>query len=168
MLDPRHLGRRYGPTRYTVGAEKLKEFAYAIAGGVPSLGFTGTGPPPGLNPLLYDEEAAKQGPYGELIGLPTFAVVFAIAPFGEALCDPELKIDLKLLVHAEQEFELFEPIKAGDRMTSTGVITKLYTRAGKEFLGLTTESTNQHGRLAVRGLWLAVIRACPERGRGAP
>src|SRR3954463_14887952 len=107
-IDKKYIGKTYGPTTYVIGAEKLKEFAYAISGGVPSMAFTGTGAPAGLNPLLYDLEAAKQGPYGDLIGLPNFAVVFAIAPFGQAVTDPDLGIDLSRLVHGEQELELFD------------------------------------------------------------
>jgi len=38
------------------------------------------------------------------------------------------------------------------------VITDLYDKVGKDFLVLTTESKNQHGKLVVRGTWLAVIR----------
>ena len=157
-IDNKYGGKKYGPTTYVVGAEKLREFAYAISGGVPSMGFTGTGAPKGLNPLLYDDAAAAKGPYGGIIGLPNFGVVFAIAPFGQAVTDPELKINLAMLVHGEQEFEFFEPIRVGDVMTSTGVITELYDKVGKDFLVLTTESRNQHGTLVVKGTWLAVIR----------
>lgn len=157
-IDKKFIGKTYGPTTYVIGAEKLKEFAYAIAGGVPSMGFTGTGAPKGLNPLLYDPAAAKKGPYGELIGLPNFAVVFAIAPFGQAITDPALGINLPMLVHGEQEFEFFDVLRPGDVITSTGKITQLYDKAGKDFLALTTESKNQTGKLVVRGTWLAVIR----------
>jgi acyl dehydratase len=157
-IDKKYIGKVYGPTRYVIGAEKLREFAYAISGGIPSMGFTGTGAPEGLNPLLHDDAAATAGPYGGLIGLPNFAVVFAIAPFGQAVTDPALGINLLMLVHGEQEFEFFDVLRPGDVMTSTGVITNLYDKAGKDFLVLTTESKNQHGKLVVRGTWLAVIR----------
>jgi len=157
-IDKRFIGKKYGPSTYVVGAEKLREFAYAISGGVPSMGFTGTGAPAGLHPWLHDDAAAAKGPWGGLIGLPNFAVVFAIAPFGQAITDPELKIDLTRLVHGEQELEFFEVIRPSDVMTSTGVITELYDKVSKDFLVLTSESKNQHGKLVVRGTWLAVIR----------
>ena len=38
-IDPKHIGKVYGPTRYVVGLEKMREFAYAVSGGVPSTGF---------------------------------------------------------------------------------------------------------------------------------
>lgn len=157
-IDKKHIGNVYGPTRYEVGSVKMKEFAYAVAGGVPSFGFTGTGAPAGLEPWFHDDAAAAASPYGSLIALPSFAVVFAIAPFGLAVSDPALGIDLLRLVHGEQEFEFLEPVRPGDVMVSTGVITHIFDKAAKDFLTVTTESKNQHGRIAVRGTWLAVIR----------
>lgn len=157
-IDKKYIGKKYGPTTYEVGAEKLREFAYAIAGGVPSLGFTGKGAPEGLHPWLHDAQAAKQSPFGTIIGLPNFAVVFNIGPFGQAVTDPELGINLLKLVHGEQEFEFFDVLRPGDVMTSTGVITNIYEKAGLDFLVVTSESHNQTGKLVVRGVWMAVIR----------
>lgn len=156
-LDKKFIGKKYGPTVYEVGVEKLREFAYAIGGGVPSSGFTGKRPAD-LHPYLWDAEAAKAGPYGGIIGLPNFAVVFSIGPFGQAVTDPELGINLLYLVHGEQEFEFLAPIRPGDVMTSTGVITDIFDKVGKDFLILTTESKNQRGEVVVRGTWTAVIR----------
>lgn len=157
-IDPKHVGKKYGPTTYEVGVEKLREFAYAISGGVPSMGFTGTGAPAGLHPWLHDAAKAKASPYGGIIGLPNFAVVFAIAPFGQCVTDPELGLDLLMLVHGEQDFEFFEPIRPGDVLTSTGVIKEVFSKQGKDFVILETESKNQKGQLVVRGTWTAVIR----------
>ncbi len=157
-IDKQFIGNKYGPSTYVVGAEKLREFAYAISGGVPSMGFSGTGAPAGLHPWLHDEQAAKESPYGSLIALPNFAVVFSIAPFGMAVTDPRLKIDLSMLVHGGQEFEFFEVVRPGDVLTSTGEITDLYDKAGLDFLVCTTESRNQTGALVVKGTWTAVIR----------
>ena len=157
MIDKKFIGKTYGPTVYEVGLEKLREFAYAIGGGVPSSGFTGKRPE-GLHPYLWDVEAGKKSPYGSVIGLPNFAVVFSIGPFGQAVTDPELGINLLMLVHGEQEFEFLGAIRPGDVMTTTGVITDLYDKVGKDFLVLTTESKNQRGEVVVKGTWTAVIR----------
>ncbi|MFL5321864.1 MAG: MaoC family dehydratase N-terminal domain-containing protein [Myxococcaceae bacterium] len=156
-IDPKYVGRTYGPYKYEVGLEKLREFAYSVAGGAPSTGFTG-GPPPGLNPLLWDEEAAKKGPYGTVIAFPTFPVTFAIKPFGAAIGDKDLGVNVLMLVHGEQEFELFDVIRPGDVMTTTGKISKIYGKGGMDFLVVETESKNQTGKLVVKGVWTAVIR----------
>jgi acyl dehydratase len=79
-------------------------------------------------------------------------------PFAEAVMDPDLEINLVMLVHGEQDFEFFEVMRAGDTMTTMGTITEIYEKAGKDFLVLVTESKNQEGKLVVRGTWTAVIR----------
>jgi len=155
-LDPKHIGRKYGPFKYTLGVEKMREFAYAVGGGFPGLGFVQA--PPGLNPLLHDEQAARAGPYGAVIAFPTFVATFAMAPFGAAVVDPELGINLAMLLHGEQQFEYFDVMREGDVMETTGTIQEIFVRGGKDFLIVVTESTNQHGKLVVRGTWTAVVR----------
>ena len=76
-IDPKYVGKKYGPFTYTCGLEKMREFAYAVGGGVPSSSFGGS-MPSDLHPYLYDEKVAKAGPYGGVIAFPTFAVTFAL------------------------------------------------------------------------------------------
>ena len=156
-IDPSNIGRVYGPYRYELGLEKMREFAVAISGGVPSSSFGGR-PPKDLNPLFWDEEAAKQGPYGAVVAFPTFAVNFAMKPFTEAVTDKRLGINLVKLVHGEQAFEFFDVMRAGDVMTTSGKLTEIFEKANMDFVTMETESTNQHGKLVVKGTWTAVIR----------
>jgi acyl dehydratase len=155
-LDSSHVGREYGPYHYALGAEKMREFAFAIAGGLPSSTFGS--PPAGLNPLFYEEEAAQRGPYGALIAFPTFAVNFAMKPFTEALADPELEVELIRVVHGEQEFEFHEVMRAGDVMTTRGRISRILEKGSLTFVVMETQSHNQHGRLVVTETWTAIIR----------
>lgn len=157
-LDPKFVGRSYGPFVYEVGVEKLREFAFAVGGSVPSMGFSGVGPPPGLHPWLFDQAAAEQGPHGAVVAMPNFAVVYAIGPFSKACTDPDLQVDLLRLVHGEQDFEFFQVVRPGDVLTTTGVITDISTKKRLDFLTVTTESKNQHGELVVRAKWTAIIR----------
>lgn len=157
-LDPRFIGREYGPFVYEAGLEKMREFAFAVGGGIPSTGYSAKGAPEGLSPLLYDEAAGKASPYGAVIALPSFAVTFAIAPFGRACADPELALNLLRLVHGEQTFEFFEVVRPGDRLTTVGKITDITTKRSLDFLTVTTETKNQHGALVVRAKWTAIIR----------
>lgn len=154
-LDTKFVGKTYGPYTYTLGLEKMREFVAAISGGSPKLGFA---PPEDANPLLVDEKAAKNGPYGQVIAFPTFAVTFAMAGFSAAVTDPELNVNVLMLVHGEQHFEWFDVMRVGDVMTTTGKITRIAEKAGMDFLDVVTESNNQHGKLVVRGTWTAVIR----------
>ena len=90
--------------------------------------------------------------------MPNFAVVFAAAPFGAACGDPELNINLLMLVHGEQELEFFEPIKPNDTMKTVGTISEIYAKGDKAFLIVTSQTTNQRNELVVKGKWTAVIR----------
>lgn len=150
------VGRTYGPYVYEVGAEKIREFALAIGGGIPSSVYAHPAPE-GLSREYWDAEYARER-HGALVAPPTFCVNFAIKPFVAATTDPDLQINLLLLVHGEQELEFVEPVKAGDVITTTGTITDLYEKSGKDFVVVTTSSRNQHGREAVRGVWTAVVR----------
>jgi hypothetical protein len=149
-IDKRHVGRRYGPYRFEVGLEGVRDFASATGDGVPGRVWAGRSQPGSSN-----GEAAPAGPS---VAPPTYAAVFAIQPFASAISDPELKVNVLRLVHGEQEFEFFEPVRPGDVLDTTGVITRLQERGTLDFIEVTTESHNQHGRLAVRGIWTAIVR----------
>jgi acyl dehydratase len=155
-VDPKFVGRTYGPYQYTLGLEKMREFAFVVAGAVPTIGFGDA--PKDLNPLLYDERVARDGPYGAVVAMPNFAVTFAIKPFADAVADPELQINLLMLVHGEQDLEFNDVMRAGDVMTTTGTILKITTKSEMDFVVVQTESKNQHGKLVVKGTWTAVIR----------
>lgn len=155
-IDRKHLGRRYGPFVFTVGLEHVKDFATATGGGVPGRIFAS--PPDHAHPFTWDEAAVKAGPHGGIVAPPTFAAAFAMEPFARASSDPELALNVLRLVHGEQELELLEPIRPGDVLTTTGEITRIQERGTLDFLEVTTTTTNQHGRVAVRGVWTAIIR----------
>lgn len=155
-IDPRHLGRRYGPYRFTVGLEHLRDFVAATGMGVPGrvLGM----PPAGVHPWTWDEAAAARSPHRGLVAPPAYAATFAIEPFSAACRDPALGIDLRRLVHGEQSLELFGPIRPGDVLTTTGEITGLRGKGSLDFLEVTTASVNLRGETVVRATWTAVIR----------
>jgi acyl dehydratase len=155
-IDRKHLGRRYGPYVFTVGVEHLRDFVCATGGGVP--GHVFHSPPDRAHPYTWDEGAAGAGPHGGLVAPPTYAAAFAMEPFAKACSDPELAVNVLRLVHGEQELELVEPVRPGDVLTTTGVITRIQDRANLDFLEVTTTTTNQHGRVAVRGVWTAIVR----------
>lgn len=155
-IDRRHLGRRYGPYRFTVGLEHLRDFVAATGMGVP--GRVMARPPAGAHPWTWDEAAAAASPHGGLVAPPSYAAAFAIEPFSAACQDPALGIDLRRLVHGEQSFELSGPIRPGDVLTTTGEITGLREKGPLDFLEVTTTSVSQRGETVVRGVWTAVIR----------
>lgn len=157
MIDPAHVGRRYGPYRYAVGLEEIRDFAVTVAGGVPGRVFAGA-PPEAPHPLFVDEEAARASRHGGIIAPPTFCVRFAIQPFAEACADPALGIDLVRLLHGEQAFAFGAPVRPGDRLETVGEIAEIREKAGMDFLTVRTTTRNQHGRVVVEGTWKAVVR----------
>ncbi len=156
-VDPRFKGRSYGPYRYEVGLEKIREFAVAIS--TAALPYEAARHSPREHrPISHDLEAGKASRHRSVVAPPTFCVNFAMAPFLEAVVDPELGIDLPMLLHGEQTFEFFEVVRPGDVMSTSGQITDIYERAQKDFVIVVSESRNQTGTLVVRGTWTAVIR----------
>lgn len=155
-IDRRHLGKRYGPYRFQVGLEQVKDFVAATGGGVPGRVFSAR--PPTCHPLTWDEAAAQASPHGGIVAPPTFAATFAIQPFATACSDPELRVNVLRLVHSEQSFEFLEPVRPGDVLDTDGEITRIQERGPLDFLEVTTETRNQHGRVVVRGVWTAIIR----------
>ncbi len=156
-IDRKHLGRRYGPYVFHVGLQHVKDFVSAVGGGVP--GHVFSAPPPRASPLTWDDDAARNGPHGGVVAPPTFAAAFAREPFAKACSDPVLALNVLRLVHGEQELELVEPVRPGDVLTTTGEITRIQERGNLDFLEVTTTTTNQHGRVAVRGVWTAIVRS---------
>jgi acyl dehydratase len=158
VIDPAHVGRRYGPFRYTVGVEEVRAFAVAIAGGVPGGLFGGAPPPEPPHPFFVDEEAARASRHGGIIAPPTFCVRYAMQPFSQACADPALGIDLVRLLHGEQAFRYGEGVRPGDVLTTVGEVADVRQKAGMDFLTVKSTTTNQRGRLVVEGTWTAVVR----------
>ena len=109
------IGRESKPTKALVVAEEVKAFAEAIGD---------------ANPHYVDEEVAKRSRFGAIVSPPTFPI-----RIGAAAGDPDLFLALDLnyasLLHAEQEFEWFRPLLAGEKLTLTGRVGDMYEKAGK-------------------------------------
>ena len=56
--------------------------------------------------------------HDDLVAPPMFAAVYAGPAFAAAMRDPELGIDLTMLVHGGQEFEWGPLVVAGDQITT--------------------------------------------------
>ena len=87
------------------------------------------------NPFFNDEGAAAKGPHGALIAPPTFLRTITSVR-------PELPFTLSLerLLDAGSEWEYFEPVRPGDRITAVARIADMVEREGR--LGLMIITTN--------------------------
>jgi acyl dehydratase len=133
--DPR-IGRTGEPSTMRVEFGKVREFARAIKD---------------ENPLYFDEAHAKSVA-GGVMPPPTFTMTQAF--WEEAASRIELGLDLRRVLHGEQEFEYVKPIYAGDTLTAKARISNVEKRPGKRggemtLVTLETEYKNQRGEVCL-------------------
>ena len=137
------IGRRYPSFEYEVGREKVREYARAVGE---------------ENPLHLDPEAARTAGFSNVVAPPMFCVVYSAGAMGPAVLDPELAINLALMVHGSQQFEWAEPVIAGDTITTDVVVKDIYEKNGMQFYVWESESKNQSGDTVVKGTWTNIVR----------
>lgn len=74
--------------------------------------------------IHYEESEAKEAGFASLVGPPTFAS----ALHATAGLYDELGLDDSNIQHAEEEYEYFRPIVAGDAITVTHAIADVYDK----------------------------------------
>lgn len=99
------------------------------------------------NPLYTDADAAKQGPNGDLVAPPSFAVTFRngrhffqhVPRFGRAGFD------------AGKDVEFATPLKAGDSVTLSSSVKEIYEKTGRSgtmvFVVVRSTLRNQNGEV---------------------
>ncbi len=137
------IGKTYEPATYTVGREKIAEYAHAIGA---------------ENPVHFDRDAAQAAGYRDVVAPPMFCVVYSSRSVGPAVLDPEVGINYAAMVHGGQEFVWGEPVCAGDEITTETKVTEIYEKDGKGFYVFESVSSNQDGDETVRGTWTNIVR----------
>ena len=137
------IGKTYPATTYAVGREKVREFANAVGE---------------TNPVHLDVEAARAAGYADVVAPPMFAVVYSAPAMAPAVLDPEVGINLAMMVHGGQEFVWGKPVVAGDEITTTASVKDISERGGKGFYVFETVSTNQDGDTVATGTWTNIVR----------
>ncbi len=137
------VGKKWPVTTYEVGLEKVREFANAVGA---------------ENPVHHDREAAKAAGYRDVVAPPMFCVVYSAPAMGPAILDPDVGINLALMLHGSQEFAWGEPVCAGDVIESAATCREIYEKDGKGFYVFESVSTNQDGAEVVRGTWTNIVR----------
>jgi acyl dehydratase len=136
-------GKTYPASEYEVGKEKIREFAYAVGED---------------NPVYFDRAAAKEAGFRDVPAPPMFAVVYSAGAMAPAIFDPEVGINIALMVHGGQEFVWGEPVVAGDTISTTAEVKQIYEKDGKGFYVFESVSTNQDGAEVVRATWTNIVR----------
>jgi acyl dehydratase len=142
-MDMSKKGKEYPAFEYEVGREKIREYANAVGE---------------TSPVHQDRAAAQEAGFRDVVAPPMFVVVYSAGAMGPAILDPELGINLMMMLHGSQEFVWGEPVVAGDTITTTATVKDLYEKDGKQFYVFESVSTNQDGQETARGTWTNIVR----------
>jgi acyl dehydratase len=137
-LDRDCLGKAYGPVRMTVDAARIAAYAAATA----------------------DPVAARRD--GDSTAPPVFGVVPVWPAIQQVLADTTLGLDVGRVVHGEQRMTFHRLIRAGDELTTTGVISAIEDRGANEVFVLSFETRDARDELVT-----AQDVVCVSRGTGA-
>jgi acyl dehydratase len=137
------IGKTYPPVVYAVGREKVREFARAVGE---------------TNPVHLDVEAAGAAGYPDVVAPPMFTVVYSAPAVGPAVLDPEVGINLALMVHGSQEFSWGPVVVAGDEITTRARVKNVQERDGRGFYVFESVSENQRGETVCTGTWTNIVR----------
>jgi len=137
------IGKTNPPFEYEVGREKIREYANVVGES---------------DPVHHDPEAARAAGFRGVVAPPMFCVVYSAGAMGPAVLDPELGINLMMMVHGSQEFEWGEPVCAGDVVTTQATVKDVFDKNGMKFYVFESESKNQEGKTTVKGTWTNIVR----------
>lgn len=139
-INRRHIGFSLPPFTVSVEPRRLKQFALAI--GEPAHERQIVMAPPTFMKVIEGEQQSSQ----------TLLVA--------------LGVDLRCVLHAEQQFDYLLPISAGDRLTVTRTVTDVYAKKGGtlEFIVIESVVTRAEGIIAGRSRQVVLVRNPPFQG----
>lgn len=132
MADKSTVGRTGKPFTMPVEWGKVREFARAIKD---------------PNPVYFDPETARKE-CGGIPVPPTFLMASSFWQDSESA--PSANLDIRRILHGEQEFQFVKPILVGDTLSGVTRVVDVYEKEGgrggrMKFVVLETEYTNQKG-----------------------
>lgn len=134
MLNAGLAGKTYPGATYRVTAEAIHRYAAATNDSGPAV----TSPDP--------------------VAPPAFPCVLGIKQLNQVMYDPDLNVDMSMLVHARQEHILHLPIKAGDVMQVTTVLEAVDLADTGHTFTVAIALTNQDARVAAEARSKMFIR----------
>lgn len=139
------VGRTYPAAEpYSVGREKIREFATAVKA---------------TSPLHFDVQAAQRAGYSDLIAPPTFAIILAQKADAALITDPEAGIDFSRVVHADQRFTHHRPIVAGDELLTEVHVDSVRVMGAGAMLTTREEITTVEGEKVATCISSLLVRA---------
>jgi acyl dehydratase len=144
-LNRDFIGRTFPPSEpYEVTRVKIREFADAI------------GDP---NPIHRDREAAKAAGYPDVIAPPTFPIIITLDTGVHT--DPELGLDMALVLHTEERFEHHRPMRAGDVVICESTVTGIRAVGRNERLEIQTVVRTAEGEPVCTVVNVLIERGAP-------
>ena len=140
------VGKEFPPFVVSVERGKIKEFARAIGDD---------------NPFYLDDRLGQASEWGDIIAPPTFLTTFRAEGETGALLR-ELGTDISRVLHGEQEFEMFRPIRPGETFVCRSRITDIYEKTGRSgpmaFVARETAVTDRAGEVVAVIRHITVVR----------
>ena len=111
-----------------------------------------------LSQSEIDAFCAVIGESNTTIAPPTFTIRITLTQFEEILTRPEIGLDWSRLVHGDQKFEIFSPVKAGDNLKCAATIESYRVAAGNEIVSVRSD-LHRDGKLVISAWSTLVVRA---------
>lgn len=134
MLNAELSGKSYPVATYQVTAEAIHRYARATND---------------ANALVNSDQP---------LAPPAFPCVVGIDQLNQVMYDPDLGVDMAMLVHARQEHRLLVPIRAGDLLTVTTVLEEVNLAETGHTFTVATSLTNQDSVVAAEARSVLFIR----------
>jgi acyl dehydratase len=115
------------------------------------------------DPLYTDVDVAKQAGHRDLPVPPTFLFSIDLERADPFRSLTDLGVDLRTVLHGEQEFSYHRMAYAGDELSTRSRVTDVYEKKGGalQFLVKETTVTDQDGALVATLRGTTVIRSLP-------
>ncbi len=140
------IGKESPPFVVTVERGKIKEFARALGDD---------------NPLYLDDGVGQASEWGDIIAPPTFMTTFRDGADSGAFLR-ELGTDISRVLHGEQEFELYRPIRPGETFVCRSKVLDVYEKTGRSgpmaFVARETSVTDQTNEIVALVRHITVVR----------
>ena len=92
------------------------------------------------------------------IAPPTFTIRITLSQFEEILTRPEIGLDWTRLVHGDQKFQIFSPVRPGDELSCSATIESYRVAAGNEIVSVRSD-LERNGAIVVSAWSTLVVRA---------
>ena len=105
-----------------------------------------------------DAFAAVIGETDTTFAPPTFTIRISLDQFQNILSKPDIGLDWSRLVHGDQKFEIFAPVKAGDLLNCSATIENYRLAAGNEIVTVRSD-LHRGSDLVISSRSTLVVRA---------